>query len=139
MTSDNEGGTHLVTHPPPLRLGLPPAEDAELLLRAAEALAHVQGHQLRVIRAINRQPGADVVLPVDAVGVVLVVGSVGVGVVAVGVRLVIISHISDHFVVRVLVGVMVWVRVVKQFKERVKPGKVMSVFGKIDFFKIQIT
>ena len=66
-------------------------------------------------------------------------GSVGVGVVAVGVRLVIISHISDHFVVRVLVGVMVWVRVVKQFKERVKPGKVMSVFGKIDFLKIQIT
>ena len=61
------------------------------------------------------------------------VGSVGVGVVAVGVRLVIISHISDHFVVRVLVGVMVWV--VKQFEERVKPGNVMSVvFGKIRFF-----
>ena len=91
----------------------------------------VQGHQLRVIRAINRQPRADVILPVDAVGVVLVVGSVGVGVMVVGIRLVIISHVSDHFVVRVVVGVMVWV--VKQFEEWVKPENVMSVFGKIRF------
>ena len=53
------------------------------------------------------------------------VGSVGVGVVAVGVRLIIISHISDHFVVRVVVGVMVMVWVVKQFEERVKPGNVI--------------
>ena len=40
---------------------------------------------------------------------------------AVGVGLVIISHISDHFVMRV-VGVMVRV-MVKQFKERVKSAK----------------
>ena len=91
----------------------------------------VQGHQLRVIRVINRQSRADVILPVDAVGVVLVVGSVGVGVMVVGIRLVIISHVSDHFVVRVVLGVMVWV--VKQFEEWVKPGNVMSVFGKIRF------
>ena len=106
------GGTHLVAHPPPLRLSLPPAEDAELLLRAVEALAH------HVLPAIARQPRAHVVLPVNAVGVVVVVGRVGVRrVMVVGVGLVIISHVSDHFVVRV-VGMMVWV--VKQFKERVK-------------------
>lgn len=45
------------------------------------------------------------------VGVRVAVGAVGVG-------LVIISHISDHFVMR-----MVVVRVVKQFKERVKSAK----------------
>ena len=40
---------------------------------------------------------------------------------AVGVGLVIISHVSDHFVMRV-VGMMVRV-MVKQFKERVKSVK----------------
>ena len=48
------------------------------------------------------------------------VGSVGVGVMVVGIRLVIISHVSDHFVVRV-VGMMI--RLVKQFEERVKSAK----------------
>ena len=50
------------------------------------------------------------------VGVRVAVGAVGVG-------LVIISHISDHFVMR-----MVVVRVVKQFKERVKSAKRREVF-----------
>ncbi len=46
--------------------------------------------------------------------------AVGVGLGTVGIWFVIIGHISDHFVVRV-VGMMV--RLVKQFEERVKSAK----------------
>ena len=106
LTSSNDqgGAAYLVTHPPPVRICLTPAEDTELLLWTGQIIAHlVEGHHHHVLL-----PGADVVLPVDAVGVEVVVVGVGVAVGAVGVGLVIISHISDHFVMRVVV-----VRVVK--------------------------
>ena len=97
----SDGAWILITGSSSVQIFLLPAENAQFLLWTIELVA-VNVHHQHVVRL-----HVGIVSPVDGgVGVVVVVGLRGVAIGVVVVRVIVIGHISVHFVMRVM---MVWV------------------------------